>query len=423
MSIIETFERKKEYDENILPQDFFNQNFIDIESLTKYSVVDTNNNLVFPRENKISPIVGGNKQTSLSFVSLAYSAMMEELERRVNQGQFEKQSFFSVARAESSFTSPLSSFNEFMISQFREVENLYYTKEITDFKSFLVFFQNFMQSKNNKFRFTLMGFLENISCPKTSGLQIDLIDGQKDNFDLKLQLITDIAFKRYLLLAEKYGFFVDRNNPATLVANIDSPAMQKFAREDAGANLGTEGIMKVYFQKAHEVSFDFFINFLIGFYNSVANQDPPYSYLRYVGEPCKEYEKVIVTREAITTDNYKPVVKENRRLLELLYLKIRFYENFSSRSMFNVITKKFYRERKYIKTSFPEFVEQLVGPAKNKSIKFYKNTGKTSPIVFDNSIDAVQIAAKLGCVGAHQMPNGKWMPCKDHQQYKSLTGT
>ena len=423
MSIIEAFERKKEYDEIILPQDFFNQNFIDIESLTKYSVVDTNNNLVFPRENKISPLVGGNKQTSLSFVSLAYSAMMEELERRVNEGQFEKQSFFSVARAESSFTSPLSSFNEFMISQFREVENLYYTKEITDFKSFLVFFQNFMQSKNNKFRFTLMGFLENISCPKTSGLQIDLIDGQKDNFDLKLQLITDIAFKRYLLLAEKYGFFVDRNNPATLVANIDSPAMQRFAREDAGANLGTEGIMKVYFQKAYEVSFDFFINFLIGFYNSVANQDPPYSYLRYVGEPCKEYEKVIVTREAITTDNYKPVVKENRRLLELLYLKIRFYENFSSRSMFNVITKKFYRERKYIKTSFPEFVEQLVGPAKNKSIKFYKNTGKTSPIAFDNSIDAVQIAAKLGCVGAHQMPNGKWIPCKDHQQYKSLTGT
>lgn len=423
MSIIEAFERKKEYDEIILPQDFFNQNFIDIESLTKYSVVDTNNNLVFPRENKISPLVGGNKQASLSFVSLAYSAMMEELERRVNEGQFEKQSFFSVARAESSFTSPLSSFNEFMINQFREVENLYYTKEITDFKSFLVFFQNFMQSKNNKFRFTLMGFLENISCPKTSGLQIDLIDGQKDNYDLKLQLITDIAFKRYLLLAEKYGFFVDRNNPATLVANIDSPAMQKFAREDAGANLGTEGIMKVYFQKAHEVSFDFFINFLIGFYNSVANQDPPYSYLRYVGEPCKEYEKVIVTREAVTTDNYKPVVKENRRLLELLYLKIRFYENFSSRSMFNVITKKFYRERKYIKTSFPEFVEQLVGPAKNKSIKFYKNTGKTSPIAFDNSIDAVQIAAKLGCVGAHQMPNGKWMPCKDHQQYKSLTGT
>ena len=423
MSIIEAFERKKEYDEIILPQDFFNQNFIDIESLTKYSVVDTNNNLVFPRENKISPLVGGNKQASLSFVSLAYSAMMEELERRVNEGQFEKQSFFSVARAESSFTSPLSSFNEFMINQFREVENLYYTKEITDFKSFLVFFQNFMQSKNNKFRFTLMGFLENISCPKTSGLQIDLIDGQKDNYDLKIQLITDIAFKRYLLLAEKYGFFVDRNNPATLVANIDSPAMQKFAREDAGANLGTEGIMKVYFQKAHEVSFDFFINFLIGFYNSVANQDPPYSYLRYVGEPCKEYEKVIVTREAVTTDNYKPVVKENRRLLELLYLKIRFYENFSSRSMFNVITKKFYRERKYIKTSFPEFVEQLVGPAKNKSIKFYKNTGKTSPIVFDNSIDAVQIAAKLGCVGAHQMPNGKWMPCKDHQQYKSLTGT
>lgn len=423
MSIIEAFERKKEYDEIILPQDFFNQNFIDIESLTKYSVVDTNNNLVFPRENKISPLVGGNKQTSLSFVSLAYSAMMEELERRVNEGQFEKQSFFSVARAESSFTSPLSSFNEFMINQFREVENLYYTKEITDFKSFLVFFQNFMQSKNNKFRFTLMGFLENISCPKTSGLQIDLIDGQKDNYDLKIQLITDIAFKRYLLLAEKYGFFVDRNNPATLVANIDSPAMQKFAREDAGANLGTEGIMKVYFQKAHEVSFDFFINFLIGFYNSVANQDPPYSYLRYVGEPCKEYEKVIVTREAVTTDNYKPVVKENRRLLELLYLKIRFYENFSSRSMFNVITKKFYRERKYIKTSFPEFVEQLVGPAKNKSIKFYKNTGKTSPIAFDNSIDAVQIAAKLGCVGAHQMPNGKWMPCKDHQQYKSLTGT
>ena len=35
---------------------------------------------------------------------------------------------------------------------------------------------------------------------------------------------------------------------------------------------------------------------------------------------------------------------------------------------------------------------------------------------------AVQLAAELGCVGTHQMPDGKFMPCKSHEELISTAG-
>ena len=58
MSLIEAFQISKTYEE-VLPNDFFNQNFIDLTKLNRYAIVDTKNNLIIPREEKLKPFAGG----------------------------------------------------------------------------------------------------------------------------------------------------------------------------------------------------------------------------------------------------------------------------------------------------------------------------------------------------------------------------
>ena len=87
---------------------------------------------------------------------------------------------------------------------------------------------------------------------------------------MKAIFAGDIAFKRYLLLTERHGFLVNRNTPWVIMANIDSPAMQVYASQDAGINIGTAGILKRYYDPASPISYKFFFDYLVGGYNAVA---------------------------------------------------------------------------------------------------------------------------------------------------------
>ena len=88
MSLIETFQISKDYEE-VLPNDFFNQNFIDLTKLNRYAIVDTKNNLIIPREEKLKPFAGGGgKLQVLSFVSLAFEEMMKEMNDKIANGKW-----------------------------------------------------------------------------------------------------------------------------------------------------------------------------------------------------------------------------------------------------------------------------------------------------------------------------------------------
>ena len=420
MSTIEAFEISKAYEE-VLPSDFFNQNFIDLTKLNRYAIVDTKNNLIVPREEKLKPFSGNQgKLQVLSFVSLAYEEMMKEMQEKIAAGKWEKDSIFETIKPVTAFESPLSVFNDFMTSQFQAISpTIYRNRKIENFETFLDVFQSYLASVKNNFDFTLAGFLESLNNLQFTGLRIEFAKAQKNSLELKAQYITDPAFKRYLLLAEKHGFYVNRHAPWSLVANIDSPAMQIYASWDAGINIGTEGILDRYFQPVVELSFDFFTKYLIGTYNAVAIDEPRYSYLVSVQDNCKGYEKILINRE--TVDDADIAVSDNRDMLEILYLQIRYYENFSSRKKLVQVFRKYRAEKKVSRFGFSDLVERLVGPAKNSSILFYGVTGATEVTSFEFPFEAEEFAAQLGSSGTHQMPNGRWMPCKTHEEYISLT--
>ena len=419
MSTIEKFNNAVAYNE-FLPPDFFNQNFIDFLSLNRYAVVDTKNNLIIPREDKMKPFKDSKKLMVLSFVSLAYEEMLKDLNRQIEEGNWESDSVFVGLKPQSAFVSPITAFDNFMTAQFQKMlPVLLKNRQIVNFESYLSVFYKYIASQQFNFPYTFTGFLERTNDMRATGLQLEYVAANKNNLSIKETFITDPAFKRYLLLTAKHGFYVNRNTPWSLVANIDSPAMQIYASQDAGINIGTEGILERYFEGATELSFDYFTQYLIGSYNAVSIDEPVYSYLVSSQDNCNGYEKIEINRIPVTDS--KAAVKESRQMLELIYLTIRYYENFADRQQFKNVLRQYYSEKKLNRYPFSELVERLVGPAKNSSILFYGVTGATSVTSFEFPFEAEEFAAQLGSSGAHQMPNGRWMPCKTHDEYISLT--
>jgi hypothetical protein len=422
MTAKQQYLNKTLYDEFVLSKDFFNQNFIDFDNLNRYGTVDTKNNLISVRADKIAPIDDKGKQQALSFVALAYGEMLKEIKDRVSQGSWETDSIFTRVQAQSSYQSPYEGFDQFMTEQFQKMTGVIYkNRNITTFGTFLNVFAEFLAKNSYDFPFTFAGFMESNNNPKASGLTIEFVEGQKNNFDLKQIFVQDPGFKRYLLLAEKYGFYVNRNYPWTMMANMDSPAMQIYASQDSGINIGTEGIIKRYFDSASDISYNSFVNYLAGFYNSVATSEPTFTYLKYVNKPCTKYESTTITREVITEATLPAIQKANENLLQLLYFKIRFYETFRSNIKFQQALRLYYSIKPYRKIPFGTFVEKLVGPAKNSNLMFYSPTGKTTPKTYEDFFEAEEVASQLGCEGAHQTPNGRYLPCKTPERYLELT--
>ena len=212
MSTIQKFNDAVAYN-SFLPADYFNQNFIDFLSLNRYAVVDTNNNLIIPREDKMKPFKGSKKLTVLSFVSLAYQEMLKDLNRQIEDGHWEKESIFIGQKPATAFVSPAIAFDGFMTSQFQQlVPALYKNREIVNFQSFLGVFYRYIASLKFNFPYTLTGFLESKNSMEYTGLQLEYLKGDKNNMAMKEKFVTDVAFKRYLLLTEKHGFYVNRDS-------------------------------------------------------------------------------------------------------------------------------------------------------------------------------------------------------------------
>ena len=432
MSTKKAYLRRIIYDEK-LPPGFFNQNFIDYNTVNRYGIVDIKNNLIFPRFDKMKPFKDSGKEKLLSFVSRAYEGFLGELTKKIALGNWEKDSLFRNLEAKRAFVSPITAYDEFMTVQFQKLMpskekskknlvSIYKNRNIVDFESFMGVFEEYIASLNYNFPYTLTGFLERHNNVAFSGLQIEFENSDKNSWNKRLEYIEDPGFKRYLVLAERHGFYVNRNMPWILVANIDSIPMQKYASVDAGITIGTEGILQRYFQLATDISFDFFAKYLIGSYNSVALSEPHYSYLESSSDHCLGYKKIDIVRKPETT--FDVPIQENLKLLQMLYLTIRYYECFSDRQQYKALLRKYYSVKKLKVKEYPfsELVERLVSPTKNSKILFYQVTGETIPASFEFSFQAQQAAAALGSSGAHQMPNGRWMPCNTHEEYMSLTG-
>ena len=126
--------------------------------------------------------------------------------------------------------------------------------QITSFDKFMSIFMEFVEDITPDVPITKTAFLCSRYCPvHVSGLVIELdVEGMKHgNFSQNASLLDDPNFEFYRTTAKKYGFYVSKNAPWCLVANINSRGMGTATNSITGESTSYLNGMARYMETYH----------------------------------------------------------------------------------------------------------------------------------------------------------------------------
>jgi len=106
-------------------------------------------------------------------------------------------------------------------------------KKIIGFSDFMKYFKDFLKVSSAVIPFTLSALVASGELsPLYTGLCIEIHDGKYDDDAAKHAFINHPNFSFFQLAARKHGFFLDRNVPWRLIADVTSYKMREYARID-----------------------------------------------------------------------------------------------------------------------------------------------------------------------------------------------
>ena len=252
-STIDIFEDRKDYHNfdgssiaiNDL-EDFGDPNPIDLwYDRMYYGRVNEQNEVVFisqetfAKQEKLKMITDDGVY-ALDFVANAFN----DLRRRIERGAAAAGTFGSPAigkesvirditpkrgfeEVDSSYEGYLRSYFDIFMRDY--LRDTFRDQQVTNVEDFFKFFSEYSINVARDLPFTKSGFVKSRYCsPMVSGLVLEISFFDHDDDELKGTYIDDISFGYFHSLARKHGFYVDKNAPWRLVANISSPQMQRY---------------------------------------------------------------------------------------------------------------------------------------------------------------------------------------------------
>jgi hypothetical protein len=169
----------------------------------------------------------------LNFVSDAFTALRNYVMRANSAGKITPNTIFSqipAARGYSNFTGffdshvggVYSAFMQYLLAQNRK-------NEIVGFKDYVTYFVKFLDTYPGILPITRSGFITSKYCPPyVSGLIIDLYLADFNDDAKRAACVGDLNFTFFQRAANHYGFYIDKNAPWRLIANVSSRGMQNF---------------------------------------------------------------------------------------------------------------------------------------------------------------------------------------------------
>lgn len=210
---------------------------------TKYSSYgkkDNNGNYIVPKQDQLKQIRTQNETIFvLNFVSEAFEDFVEfvktEKANRLHPDDFLTQNIEAKRGwydSQELYDNMKSKYYDSFVNSFLPQNQL--ERKITDFNGFLdIFLNTYLSGLVHEFPITKTGLLEsNKVGPNASGLCVEIsTDDHGDDYNKFNKYINNINFEFYKLAAAKFGFFVDKNAPWRLVANLNSPVMKDYIQK------------------------------------------------------------------------------------------------------------------------------------------------------------------------------------------------
>lgn len=221
-----------------------------------YGKINTSFFAIEPRHERLAPIPGTDDQFAFPFIISAYGEFEKEIRNAILSGKIGSMPFLrklkvhksteSINRLYSNLATIITSRMVRFLTQTRRSDKIF------SFEDFMLHFEDFVLefSLNNIVTKSSFVMSNDVGLPH-SGLSLELADADyASDFEKIENFINDPEYAYYLKVAEKYGFYVDKNVPWRLVANLSSRPMQLFI-EETGAPSDLQSILGSNFRKAY----------------------------------------------------------------------------------------------------------------------------------------------------------------------------
>ena len=163
-------------------------------------------------------------QRSLPFVVKAFDDLRQVFLERAQRPDFNIPSYFGNLAPVKSYESYEDKYKEYIeevktqLSSARTENKLHLLNSIID--------------NSRVFPITQSGFSLSTNCPaSTTGLTLELAEVPYDTDNIKGEILSSSEYGCFVADAYNSGFYIDKNNPWRLIANLSSPRTQEYIRE------------------------------------------------------------------------------------------------------------------------------------------------------------------------------------------------
>lgn len=288
-----------------------------------YGKVNSSFFAIEPKRRVLVPIAGAGDQFTFPFIAAAYAEFEKEIRNGILSGKIGNMPFLrklKVHKSTESINQAYSGLSNIITNKIvRFLTRTRKADKILNFEEFMVHFSDFMLEHSTKNVITKSSFVMSsyIGLPH-SGLSLELADAEYASDIEKVEdFISDPEYAYYLKVAEKYGFYVDKNAPWRLVANLSSRAMKLFI-EDSGASGDLQSVLASNFKKAYTDDLGFLKFAAYNAYSTIVSSRPDIS--KTSQENGKLY--TFFERRAPITPDEVDIIYPDERWLEL-YIRIK----------------------------------------------------------------------------------------------------
>jgi len=242
-----------------------------------FGKVDTVGRFVYPDTTFLKSI--RNNHIVLNFVADAYTDFSNTIEAAVNSTRTCISSFIDVTKPVKSWVDINILYDEYFITEVNDpfINNFLIDtgarNKIIDFKDYMTQLLAFVMSAP-EFSLTKTSFLaSNEVSNNCSGLIIEFANDQYDNDNWKWKnYLSNDFFEEYVHAAGAFGFYVNKNIPWSIVANLNSKAMKRYME---GYGLyDTSQLFANYYYQSEYISFEAFKRYMFASYTSFVKDSP-----------------------------------------------------------------------------------------------------------------------------------------------------
>ena len=267
-----------------------------------YGRVDTKGRAVYVSETNLTQLAYSTRfLLTIDFVADAFKDFMEDINVSLRFNNFSDDSFLRTIKPINAWVSFHNLYHEHFSAIHQTFVDTYLSfgnkgNKVKDFNEYMKHFISYFRSSITEIPFTKTAFLlSKLFPPTATGLMIDLLadDHSRDSGKYE-KYIQKVEFDCYRNTATKYGFYIDKNAPWRLVANIGSVKMQsymmayhpiygKLMKDYQGTynpkievNLAKETLFDLYYYPVKQFDYETFKLYMFQSYHSYVNRFPFY---------------------------------------------------------------------------------------------------------------------------------------------------